>query len=175
MMNDNKDKDPFVELFDLLYMVGQARHNEKELNKAMRFARTSAHANMVGLVCAIGCFIAFFTDNDAFSGTMLVCWMVSVSFAEWYIRKVSVIMYEAHPAFILNPPPEGKNWKAMTAAVSSNFGLMGALAVVLISGALTSFAFSSIIGSALVWGIVFALQKYFRRRLERLTNALPRE
>lgn len=174
-MSDDKDKDPFAEMFDLLYKVGQARHNEKELDKAMRFARTSAHANMVGFVFAIGCFIAFFMDSNVFSGAMLACWMVSVSFAEWYIRKVSVIMYEAHPAFVINPPPEGKNWKAMTAAVSSNCGLMGAMAGVLISGVLTSFAFTSIIGSALVWGVVFALQKYFRRRLERLTKALPRE
>lgn len=171
-MNDDKDEDIIMQMLELMFQLEQVKHNAKELNKAKRYIKTAAQANMAGLIFAIGCFIAFFADSIA--GPMLVCWAVCVSFAELYINRVSRIMYEAHPAFVTNPPPGGKNWKALTAAVSTSWGMMGAMIGLLISGVFTGFAFAQIIGSTLIWGIMFGLQKYFRRRLDKLTVNLPR-
>lgn len=171
-MNDDKDKYDLDKFFEIMFQLEQVKHNSKELSKAKRYIKTAAQANMVGLLFAIGCFIAFFADSIA--GPMLVCWVVCVSFAEMYISRVSRIMYEAHPAFVTNPPPGGKNWKAITAVGSTSWGMMGAMIGLLISGAVTGFVFAQIIGSALIWGIMFGLQKYFRRRLDKLTVNLPR-
>lgn len=105
-MNDDKDKYDLDKFFEIMFQLEQVKHNSKELSKAKRYIKTAAQANMVGLLFAIGCFIAFFADSIA--GPMLVCWVVCVSFAELYISRVSRIMYEAHPAFVTNPPPGRK-------------------------------------------------------------------
>lgn len=105
-MNDDKDEDIITQMLELMFQLEQVKHNAKELNKAKRYIKTAAQANMAGLIFAIGCFIAFFADS--FAGPMLACWVVCVSFAELYMTRVSRIMYEAHPAFVTNPPPGRK-------------------------------------------------------------------